>query len=513
MPLTVQEEAELQRRNEVARGIEGLDDELEATPGFEGAFAGLWIDHAAGGDITVASAGAADVPELVAAARRRATHGARVKGVTVAHSLAELRRAHRALHDAAATLRDEGVELSFIETNILDNRVDVGVLALDNAKTDRIRTVASEPFVHLHPGGHVHRQDSKSNSPGPWKGGTQIHGPSGSCTAGFGAIEFTDPPRKYVITAGHCNGLTTGGQFRHNDSGSTYPLVKNTGAYPDGFVTADAGLIDVRDGLAGNLMVKDPTQNGWVRGVQSSDVLNQTVCMSAGFSTTPWRCGTLRAKNVEVLNPGGPPFINVRRASYGSVSGDSGAPVYSGQGLVVNGALELTGTGVHLGRTIDSSYALYSFLQNAATELGVLVITSSQANRVMMRHSLKCLDVPWGSSDNGVVVQQWTCHPGTMQWFEFVPRYQDWYLRSTPSGKCVDVSGPSTANGALIHQWECWGGDNQRWRLVQESGEHFSLRARHSAKCADIEGVHQHDGARLHQWDCYSGTNQQMLYF
>ncbi|WP_157930561.1 RICIN domain-containing protein, partial [Glycomyces xiaoerkulensis] len=33
------------------------------------------------------------------------------------------------------------------------------------------------------------------------------------------------------------------------------------------------------------------------------------------------------------------------------------------------------------------------------------------------------------------------------------------------SGLCLDVSGASTDNGALVQLWTCHGGDNQRWNL------------------------------------------------
>lgn len=128
-------------------------------------------------------------------------------------------------------------------------------------------------------------------------------------------------------------------------------------------------------------------------------------------------------------------------------------------------------------------------------------------------HSGKCLDIPDGSSQDGVQLQQYGCHGGSNQQWRFEPvAGADTYLvRSAHSGKCLDVAGGSTDNGAAVQQWSCHGGTNQQWRLnaAPQPGQTVTLIAAHSGKCLDLAGWSTADGGVVQQWDCHGGTNQQ----
>jgi hypothetical protein len=82
----------------------------------------------------------------------------------------------------------------------------------------------------------------------------------------------------------------------------------------------------------------------------------------------------------------------------------------------------------------------------------------------------KCVDVTNVSTADGAWLQEWDClgpnqanqlwqnvelanQPG---WFAFIAKH---------SGKCADLTGPSSNNGVRIQQWSCHWGSNQQWRF------------------------------------------------
>ncbi len=129
-------------------------------------------------------------------------------------------------------------------------------------------------------------------------------------------------------------------------------------------------------------------------------------------------------------------------------------------------------------------------------------------NRLVAKHSGRCMDVYGASRDNGAAIIQWDCHTGDNQLWSLVSAGNDYYkLVAKHSGKCLDVYGASRDNGARLIQWDCHGGDNQLFKREQ-AGSYYRLRAKHSNRCVDVYGGQRDNGVRLIQWDCHSGDNQ-----
>jgi hypothetical protein len=112
-----------------------------------------------------------------------------------------------------------------------------------------------------------------------------------------------------------------------------------------------------------------------------------------------------------------------------------------------------------------------------------------QGDRIDNSHSGLCLDVPWGSHDSGVQVQQYPCNTGANQkWisipdtFNSTPSY--FTIINDESGKCLDVRDASMAPGGIIQQYSCHGGTNQRWHLKPTT-------------VGQATGQIQNDGSRL----------------
>ncbi|MEB1610614.1 ricin-type beta-trefoil lectin domain protein [Xanthomonas campestris pv. campestris] len=81
---------------------------------------------------------------------------------------------------------------------------------------------------------------------------------------------------------------------------------------------------------------------------------------------------------------------------------------------------------------------------------------------------------------------------------------------SGPSGRCLDIPGGSTQNGSVIQVWSCNGFSQQKWSL-QRSGR--SLLSNSAGKVLDIAGVNSESGAPLQLWDSLNSTNQAWYFY
>jgi hypothetical protein len=72
----------------------------------------------------------------------------------------------------------------------------------------------------------------------------------------------------------------------------------------------------------------------------------------------------------------------------------------------------------------------------------------------------KCMDVAWGSSANGAVIQLANCSGNPAQQFRLNSAHD---LVNPQADKCVDVKDESTGNGTRLQLWSCNGQDNQKW--------------------------------------------------
>ncbi|WP_133910914.1 ricin-type beta-trefoil lectin domain protein [Streptomyces sp. NBC_00582] len=73
-----------------------------------------------------------------------------------------------------------------------------------------------------------------------------------------------------------------------------------------------------------------------------------------------------------------------------------------------------------------------------------------------------CMDVAWGSKDDGAVIQLANCSGNPAQQFVLSDAGD---LVNPQSNKCVDVKDNGTGNGAKLQQWTCSGTPNQKWRV------------------------------------------------
>lgn len=79
-----------------------------------------------------------------------------------------------------------------------------------------------------------------------------------------------------------------------------------------------------------------------------------------------------------------------------------------------------------------------------------------------MRSLGLCMDVAWGSRDDGAVIQVARCSGNPAQQFVLSTAGD---LVNPQADKCVDVKDNGTGNGARLQLWTCAGTPNQKWRV------------------------------------------------
>lgn len=71
-----------------------------------------------------------------------------------------------------------------------------------------------------------------------------------------------------------------------------------------------------------------------------------------------------------------------------------------------------------------------------------------------------CMDVAWGATGNGAVIQLATCSGNPAQQFRLNSAHD---LVNPRADKCVDVKDRQTGNGTRLQLWDCNGRDHQKW--------------------------------------------------
>ncbi|MHC3472986.1 ricin-type beta-trefoil lectin domain protein, partial [Streptomyces sp. 7R007] len=73
-----------------------------------------------------------------------------------------------------------------------------------------------------------------------------------------------------------------------------------------------------------------------------------------------------------------------------------------------------------------------------------------------------CMDVAWGSKDDGAAIQLARCSGNPAQQFVLS---QAGDLVNPQADKCVDATDNGTGNGTKLQLWTCSGTPNQKWRV------------------------------------------------
>ncbi|MER6415030.1 RICIN domain-containing protein [Streptomyces humidus] len=131
------------------------------------------------------------------------------------------------------------------------------------------------------------------------------------------------------------------------------------------------------------------------------------------------------------------------------------------------------------------------------------------------RNGGNCLDVPGGSTADGIQLIQWSCHGEANQTFTFTPvsgTGDQYRIGTSAGGKCVEVNGSSTADNATIVQRACGSGTGQTFRLVPVAAggtdNVFGVQSVNSGKCVVPAGDSAASGTGLVQLPCTGAASR-----
>jgi hypothetical protein len=112
----------------------------------------------------------------------------------------------------------------------------------------------------------------------------------------------------------------------------------------------------------------------------------------------------------------------------------------------------------------------------------------------------RCLDVPGGSTTNGVQVDLWTCGTGANHEWNYTSGKQ---LR-VYGNKCLDAFQGGSTNGTKVVIWDCNGQANQQWNINSNG----TITGVASGLCLDATGAATANGTLIHLWTCTGSGNQ-----
>jgi hypothetical protein len=134
-------------------------------------------------------------------------------------------------------------------------------------------------------------------------------------------------------------------------------------------------------------------------------------------------------------------------------------------------------------------------------------------------HSIKVLDVPQASQENGVGLIQWSDisgHDNQQFRIERIARPGSVYslvrIVARHSNKVLDVEGASHADGARIIQWDWHGGDNQLFFMTPKNDGTYAFTSLASRKVIDVKDWARNDGAMIQQWQDFGNPNQRWFF-
>ncbi|MBQ8960271.1 MAG: RICIN domain-containing protein [Ruminococcus sp.] len=174
-----------------------------------------------------------------------------------------------------------------------------------------------------------------------------------------------------------------------------------------------------------------------------------------GWATTVYPCPFLR--HVELKTKAGAVFDTSLEYLIQNVN--------SGLYLEVGDASPSSGTNVQQG----SNRALDVWKLADAGD-GYYYIYSTAGNGSL------CIDLPYGSTDNGTSIGLWSNDESDARKFKFVPNGDGTFTittKCTSDASCFGVMSDSKEDGADVIQWPSTGNDSQKW-YVNFSGELFS---------------------------------------
>ncbi|MFD7654758.1 RICIN domain-containing protein [Actinosynnema sp. NPDC059797] len=139
--------------------------------------------------------------------------------------------------------------------------------------------------------------------------------------------------------------------------------------------------------------------------------------------------------------------------------------------------------------------------------LGLLVVVNAPAASaasgdfsIKMYDHAWCIEVPNGSTANGVALYTASCTAAANQRWTFTPDSTGTWgeYRNVATGKCMDVRGGSHSYDAVIQQYACNGGNSQKF--WQQNAFLRTRMDRMARMCVTATNIYA--PTDLRQWGC-----------
>jgi hypothetical protein len=295
--------------------------QLDLRTRFASTFGGLWVDASGVPTIGVVEEDAATAADV---SNFNLPIPAVIKPVT--YSEAALNDLHsKIVTDAGDEFSLSGVQLAAVETDVLDNRVNVEAVGATVEQLDGIESAFGPAVLATSVAARTQGNAcTKANCPNPLKGGLRLYQHSTFwCMSGF-ELYFTT--HYYLTTAGHCS--TVGNVYQH-PSGTNIGTVSGQGWRDNS--PADASIFPIAAAQQSNQYLVNNT--GYILRVTSvedpsmgQEVIGEDACVNAQTSAT---CGILISNNntISICEGACHTILQMRRASFPTIGGDSGSPV------------------------------------------------------------------------------------------------------------------------------------------------------------------------------------------
>ncbi|MEJ8545955.1 S1 family peptidase [Brevibacillus borstelensis] len=361
--LTKEEEDELDARlAEQKKRIPKIKDFIEEN--LQEEFAGIYIDQKSGGVVNIGfKNGSEEKVERYIKDLEKLYSKDLINIYYTDYTEEELNEIADSISESRETLEKEGMDITSVSVNIPDKKIDIGV---KRKKTDgrkillkqkSVRSLnlldADDSIFNIFEEDVRDVQADPSDYFRPIQAGLQIINmeSGGTCTSAFSARigrEF------YVLTAGHC---VDDERDRFQQGRSRFGRVADFnfgGSVDAALIELDEGSDDATYYVFGNgkskLYAIDEVQR------TRDETVGDAVCVS-GSKTGRVKCGTLektnwngyiekKSKNQKVYMTG------MRLASFSSIPGDSGAPIFLG-GTAIGVNCAAGGVYTHISRVIN----------------------------------------------------------------------------------------------------------------------------------------------------------------
>ncbi|MDN4601494.1 S1 family peptidase [Paenibacillus sp. F6_3S_P_1C] len=215
-----------------------------------------------------------------------------------------------------------GVRITELVVNVPEQKVEVGVEELNEEKRKFLEDTFNSEMLLIREARTTLNHD-RNTTFNPLQAGINITNTNtgGGCTIGFLAKARTTSSN-FVITAGHCG--TAGNSFKQgSNSIGTMGARYNSG-------NVDAATIGLSSLSYSNDLYTSASRGGYFDLVQgtNNEFVGEMTCLSgASTATNPVSCGVLKSKATSATF-NGVNFTGLRTATYSTVPGDSGGPVY-----------------------------------------------------------------------------------------------------------------------------------------------------------------------------------------